>query len=86
MSRIIINIWDNSIPHTDAMSAVLSVIGFGKISESAGVEHYCWHTSCKNVGNVAGNNLEVSTNRKRNKNSADSFSVYRSRNTKNTAT
>ena len=74
--RIIIEV-DKSISVEDALLLVKSVINSGKISEAAGIKHYCWVSSWKGE-NISGKKqtLVVSTRKKKAKDSADSFYVY----------
>ena len=65
MKTIIIHYEKNPI---DAINKVQAVIEAGKISEAGGIKHYCWATRFKSGGSVY-------TNRKRNKDAADSFIV-----------
>lgn len=68
--KIIIEV-QGKISPTDALQYVKLVMERGKISDSRGIKHYCW-ASRYNDGTV------VATRTKRNKNSADSFVVYKS--------
>lgn len=67
--RIIVEIQGDVNPAW-ALEKVAEVIRQGRISEAAGIPHYCWVTVFKMTG------LVVSTRRKRSKTSADSFVVY----------
>ena len=67
MNKIIIE-FEETVPADVALAKVQSVVRMGKISEAAGVPHYCWHTSfIDGVG--------VGTRRKKKGQNSDSFIV-----------
>lgn len=67
--KIIINYY--GIKPEEAVEKVLTVINGGKISQAGGIKHYCWITVFRQ------SKITVGVTRKRNKNSADSFVVYK---------
>lgn len=69
MPKMVIDIRDGIDP-SRALSCIGAVVAQGRVSESAGRMHYCWHTTF-----IDG--THVSVNRKRRNNSADSFIVHR---------
>ena len=66
MGRIIIDFPENMEPHL-AMDYVNCVIREGRISEAAGIKHYCWLTHFAEV--------QVITRRKHKGQKSDSFLV-----------
>ena len=62
--------YEYTMSAADAARYVAQVIDAGRMSEAAGIPHYCWVTTFRD-GTV------VSTSRKKTANSADSFIVYR---------
>ena len=68
--KIIIDI-DETIDPSSALDAVNVVIQRGRVSQAAGILHYCWVT-------VFNSGIIVASKRKRSKGAADSFIVYRS--------
>ncbi len=67
-NRIIIDYDPVVISVVDALQRVVQVVAKGKISESAGVKHYCWATTF-----VDG--IWVDTRRKKKGQKSDSFVV-----------
>jgi hypothetical protein len=70
MRTIIIHIDDDSIDDLEAVTRVRQVMEEGYVSEAAGIPHYCWATVWRNGTTVA-------ATRKRTKDAADSFRVWR---------
>ena len=73
MGRVIIDYEDGDQDSPDqslsvAVALAARVIMEGRISQSAGVPHFCWHTSFTN-------GYEVSTRRKKKGQTSDSFYV-----------
>ena len=77
MNRILINIKENDINHTDAVEAVLDVVSGGKVCYGAkNRKHYAWETKFEN-------GLVVYTQPKYWSNS-ETFIVTKNEDTKNT--
>ena len=68
MSRLIIDVRDG-ISDEDAITAVKQVVAEGRVSQAAGIPHYCWATV------FTARNLVVAVRRKKTNASADSFIV-----------
>lgn len=66
--RIIIDFEGEGVTEIIALAKVLTVIGWGRISESAGIKHFCW-------GATMGDGVEVWTRRKKVGQQSDSFRV-----------
>lgn len=60
----------DGVSDLDAAWMLLQVIKQGRISESRGIHHYCWHSTSPN-------GLAASVRQKRSAESADSFVIYR---------
>jgi len=56
-----------------ALEVVQSVIDGGLVSKAAGIPHYCWHS----IFNLPDGKVHVTTRRRKTKDSAHSFVVYR---------
>ena len=69
MKKIIIE-FDESMSAGAALARVRVVVQRGKISEAAGVLHYCWHTSFND-------GTHVLTRRKKRGQKSDSFVVMK---------
>lgn len=73
MPKMIIEYPDDMNPVL-ALTYVLRVVSQGRISEAAGIKHFCWATELGNPEAPNGSRM-VYTRRKRSSTSADSFVV-----------
>jgi len=77
--RIIVDIKDDIDPAL-ALDALKQVVKEGKISEAAGVNHYCWATLFRYDYDPPSNGyykIVVATRRKKKEQTSESFVVYK---------